>query len=177
MTTTLDSTIQATSFSTSSADKYRGAVVEDLQLPPAFALPSTEPIARAVELAYERDFSHIPVLDKNRKPLGYIDVAYLKEKWEAGQADPVRFSVIIAKLPCTDIIRLSQNDKISKFMVKFVRKASEPYTLVTPWSSLSELEDFLKSNIFALVTDNERKFVLAVATSQDLENFVSRRGL
>jgi hypothetical protein len=41
-------------------DKYRGAVVEDLQLPPAFALPFDEAISRAIELAYERDFSHIP---------------------------------------------------------------------------------------------------------------------
>jgi hypothetical protein len=57
-------------------DKYRGAVVEvharvslahaslihlqDLQLPPAFSLPKTELIARAIELAYDRDFSHIP---------------------------------------------------------------------------------------------------------------------
>lgn len=32
----------------------------------------------------------LSVLDKNRRPLGYIDVAKLKEKWEAGQADPVR---------------------------------------------------------------------------------------
>ena len=31
-----------------------------MQLPPAFCLPSTELIARAIELAYDRDFSHIP---------------------------------------------------------------------------------------------------------------------
>jgi len=138
-------------------DKYRGAVVEDLQLPPAFALPSTEAVSRAIDLAYERDFSHIPVLDRNRKPLGYIDVAQLKEKWEAHQANPT--------------------DKVSEYMTKFKRSSSEPYTLVTPWSSLSELEVFLQTNVFALVTDNDRKFVLAVATSQDLENFVTRRGL
>lgn len=60
------------------ADKYRGAVVEvsntdiadwdanfqkpaqDLQLPPAFTLPREEPILAAIELAYDRDFSHIP---------------------------------------------------------------------------------------------------------------------
>jgi hypothetical protein len=63
------------------ADKYRGAVVEvrwkisrvmqdllnvmqilnqDLQLPPAFSLPREEAIAAAIELAYDRDFSHIP---------------------------------------------------------------------------------------------------------------------
>lgn len=34
--------------------------VQDLQLPPAFSLPFSEPISRAIEQAYERDFSHIP---------------------------------------------------------------------------------------------------------------------
>lgn len=82
--------------------------VQDLQLPPAFCIPSSEPIARAIEQAYERDFSHIPsvslarffacvltlefgcsVLNSKRRPLGYIDVAALKAKWEAGVADPV----------------------------------------------------------------------------------------
>jgi len=139
------------------ADKYRGAVVEDLQLPPAFSISSNEAISRAIEMAYERDFSHIPVLDRNRRPLGYVDVGKLKAKWEAGQANP--------------------DDKVSQYMNKFKRTSSEPYTIITPLSPLSELEDFLKTNIFALVTDQNRKFVLAVATSHDLENFVSRRGL
>ncbi|TBU41723.1 hypothetical protein BD309DRAFT_964649 [Dichomitus squalens] len=138
------------------ADKYRGAVVEDLQLPPAFSLPSDEAISRAIEMAYERDFSHIPVLDRNRKLLGYIDVASLKAKWEAGQADP--------------------SDKVEKYMQKFKRTAATPYTIITPSTPLAELEDFLSRNIFAIVTDWDRKFVLGVVTSQDLENFVSRRG-
>lgn len=34
-----------------------------------------------------RQFS---VLNKSRKPIGYLDVAALKQKWEAGDADPVR---------------------------------------------------------------------------------------
>ncbi|KII91190.1 hypothetical protein PLICRDRAFT_37892 [Plicaturopsis crispa FD-325 SS-3] len=138
------------------AQKYRGAVVEDLQLPPAFALPQDEAISRAIELAYDRDFSHIPVLDRERRPLGYVDVAALKSKWEAGQADP--------------------NDKVVKYMTKFKRTASQPYTIITPSSPLAELEVFLQHNLFALVTDHGRKFVLAVATKDDLENFVSRRG-
>ena len=33
---------------------------QDLQLPPAFSISANEAISRAVELAYERDFSHIP---------------------------------------------------------------------------------------------------------------------
>ncbi|KZS97070.1 hypothetical protein SISNIDRAFT_472913 [Sistotremastrum niveocremeum HHB9708] len=138
------------------SDKYRGAVVEDLQLPPAFCLPEHESISRAIELAYERDFSHIPVLSKERKPLGYIAVATLKEKWEKGLADP--------------------NDSVQSHTVKFQRSSSHPYTLITPDTPLDVLEEFLTHNIFALVTDVGRKFVLGVATMQDLENFVSRRG-
>ncbi|KAF8340116.1 hypothetical protein F5887DRAFT_979403 [Amanita rubescens] len=129
----------------------------DLQLPPAFCLPSSEPIARAIDQAYERDFSHIPVLSSKRRPLGYIDVAALKAKWEAGLANP--------------------DDKVFKYMTKFRRNPSEPYTLISPMSSLVDLERFLQTNLFALVTDNERRFVLAVATAQDLENFVTRRGI
>ena len=34
------------------------------------------------------------VLDENRRPLGYLDVAQLKTKWEAGQANPVRYSSV-----------------------------------------------------------------------------------
>lgn len=59
-------------------------------------------------MAYERDFSHIPydlfisvlpfahislvysVLNRNRRPLGYVDVAKLKKVWESGKANPVR---------------------------------------------------------------------------------------
>ena len=39
---------------------WRWSRAQDLQLPPAFALYSTERISRATELAYERDFSYIP---------------------------------------------------------------------------------------------------------------------
>ncbi|KAF5318666.1 hypothetical protein D9619_010761 [Psilocybe cf. subviscida] len=138
-------------------DKYRGAVVEDLQLPPAFSVSSSEAIARAIELAYERDFSHIPVLNRNRRPLGYVDVAKLKTQWEAGEANP--------------------DDKVHQYMTKFKRTSSEPYTIISPLSPLAELEEFLSKNLFALVTDQGRKFVLAVATKDDLNNFVTRRGL
>lgn len=34
--------------------------MQDLQLPPAFCLSQTQLIARAIELAYERDYTHIP---------------------------------------------------------------------------------------------------------------------
>ena len=74
-------------------------------------------------------------------------------------------------------------------MTKFNRSpTTNPYTIITPDTPLAELESFLRGHIFALsmytlflfekggritvlvlVTDYERKFVLGVATSQDLE--------
>ncbi|KAF7289896.1 CBS domain-containing protein [Mycena indigotica] len=137
-------------------DKYRGAVVEDLQLSPAFTVHSSDTIFRAIESAYERDFSHIPVLDRHRKPLGYIDVATLKTQWEAGKADA--------------------GDKVNKYMTRFTRTSEQPYTVITPLTPLNELETFLKHNIFAIVTDPSRKFVVALATPQDLQSFVTRHG-
>lgn len=183
---------------TSVADNYRGAVVEvrisflashtsaadrpvyskmalqDLQLSPAFALPQDEAISRAIELAYDRDFSHIPyvlllhqttylrqttdtyyasVLNRNRKPVGYVDVARLKEKWEAGNANPVRptfqcfFLILGTYSPCPST---HQDDKVLKYMTKFKRSSSEPYTLITPSTPLADLERFLQGAIFAL---------------------------
>ncbi|KAF7323924.1 CBS domain-containing protein [Mycena kentingensis (nom. inval.)] len=137
-------------------DRYRGAVVEDLQLPPAFTVHSSETILRAIEAAFDRDFSSIPVLDRHRKPLGYIDVATLKSKWEGGEADA--------------------GDKVLKYMTRFQRTSQQPYTIITPLTPLLELEAFLHENIFAIVTDPGRKFVVALATPQDLESFASRHG-
>ncbi|KAJ7057883.1 hypothetical protein C8F01DRAFT_1151439 [Mycena amicta] len=154
-TTTFSPSLQASHVFVS-ADKYRGAVVEDLQLPPAFTVHSSESILRAIESAYDRDFSHIPVLDRHRKPLGYINVATLKAQWEAGKADA--------------------NGKVIDYMTRFKRTSDQPYTLITPLTPLVELEAFLKDNIFAIVTDPSRKFVVALATPQDLESFVSRHG-
>lgn len=44
----------------------------------------------------------------------------------------------------------SQDDKVSQYMTKFKRSSTEPYTTITPLSPLSDLEGFLKINIFAL---------------------------
>ncbi|KAG9018857.1 hypothetical protein FRB90_008794, partial [Tulasnella sp. 427] len=142
-------------------------------LPPAFALDLNEKILKAIELAYERDFSYIPyvhsgqstngfplranlisVLAKDRKPIGYVDVGALKKKWEGEQAKP--------------------DDPILSHTIQFKRGKSQPYTVITPWTPLADLETFLKDNDFAI--DSGRKFVLGVATTDDLTNFVSRRG-
>ena len=77
-------------------------------------------------------------------------------------------------------------------MTKFQRNSTHKYKVITPDTPLDELEVFLTDNLFAIgesrsflvlsylctnvllshhfvVTDYERKFVLAVATRQDLD--------
>ncbi|KLO16118.1 hypothetical protein SCHPADRAFT_938162 [Schizopora paradoxa] len=139
----------------SAAHKYRGAVVEDLQLPPAFTLPDDEVVDRAIEMAHDRDFSYIPILSQTRKPLGYLDVkALLQAEGINGQ------------------------DSVTKYMTRFKRGPSHTYTVITPATPLDVVESFLeeKDDSFAIITDYGRNFVLGVATREDLEKFVTRSG-
>lgn len=66
-------------------------------------------------------------------------------------------------------------------MVRFQRKGRR-YKLITMHTPLEELEAFFagadnggQPQDFAVVTDPARRFVLGVATREDLEEFVRRR--
>jgi hypothetical protein len=48
--------------------------MQDLQLPPAFCLSQTQLVARAIELAYERDYSHIPYVSFLAVCLSALDI-------------------------------------------------------------------------------------------------------
>jgi hypothetical protein len=87
------------------------------------------------------------VLDGRRRPLGYIDVAELKTRWEAGGADPVR--TVFPPWSC--VLSTAQNDRVAQYMTKFARSAAQnPYTLMTPGTELADLERFLEDHHFAL---------------------------
>jgi hypothetical protein len=60
-------------------------------------------------------------------------------------------------------------------MHRFDRRKQKGYKLITPDTPLEELEDFLRGEQFAVVTDERRRFVLALATREDLEGFLKRR--
>jgi hypothetical protein len=48
-------------------------------------------------------------------------------------------------------------------MTKFKRSASHPYALITPATPLEELEEFLKTNIFALGSSLRSHWLWAVS--------------
>jgi CBS domain-containing protein len=147
------------------ADKYRGATVADLDLPPALSTSSSTSLADAMLSASSHDYSHLAVLsDSTRSLVGYLTISKLKHLFESGQLQPT--------------------DPVSAAMVKFQRSNGKKYQVITMDTELYELEGFFENvgpfatgsaQDFAVVTDGGRKFVLGVVTRSDLQEFVKRR--
>ncbi|KAI5305519.1 hypothetical protein KEM56_004191 [Ascosphaera pollenicola] len=146
------------------AGKYRGATVEDLDPPPALSTSPDSPIAVALQSAFERDYTHLTVVSSSRSLIGYLSIPRLKELLQQGV--------------------VKETDPVEKAMLRFRRKGNV-YTKITMDTPLEDLERFFSGELadgtkrekqdFAVVTDFDRKFVLGVATKEDLENFTKRR--
>ncbi|KAF9204397.1 hypothetical protein BGZ49_005326 [Haplosporangium sp. Z 27] len=142
-------------------EKYRAASVEDLQLPAAVTIPPTATIGYALDLMLTREFSQLPVLNTtNRKLMGYISLTALTSLMEEGKAH--------------------ESDEVSKWMYSFTKKgnkgeARSKYETITPNTPLSDLSKFFEKHSFAVVTDDDRRWCLGVATKYDLMTFLNRR--
>ena len=137
------------------------ATVEDLDPPAALSLTPSDPISLALISAFERDYTHLTIVDADtRGLLGYIAIPQLQSMLERGAVQPA--------------------DPIRKAMTRFQRRGKK-YQVITMATPLEELEAFFGGGVtgqkqeFAVITDEKRRFVLGVATVQDLEEFVKRR--
>ncbi|RYP36936.1 hypothetical protein DL767_003184 [Monosporascus sp. MG133] len=145
------------------SSRYRGATVQDLEPPAALSLNPTDPIRLALVSAYERDYTHLTVVDGETKALlGYVAIPALQAQLDSGAVRP--------------------EDPVSRAMTRFRRKGGHRYRVITLATPLEELEAFFEGvdhggqrQEFAVVTDEARRFVLGVATRADLEEFVKRR--
>ncbi|KAI1333131.1 hypothetical protein F5Y16DRAFT_354886 [Xylariaceae sp. FL0255] len=145
------------------SSRYRGATVQDLEPPAALSLNPTDPISLAMLSAFEREYTHLTIVDtETRSLLGYISIPILQSQLEAGTVKP--------------------EDPLSRAMTRFQRKGRR-YMVISMDTPLEELEAFFEGfgdtdgqkQEFAVVTDEDRRFVLGVATKADLEEFVKRR--
>jgi hypothetical protein len=110
----------------------------------------------------ERDYTHLTVTSQeNRALLGYISIPRLQELLKQG--------------------KVKDSDPVGEAMSKFQRRGRR-YKVITTETPLEELEEFFSGGVdgsgkqeFAVVTDASRKFVLGVATRDDLESFIKRR--
>ncbi|KAM7208111.1 cystathionine beta-synthase [Naviculisporaceae sp. PSN 640] len=150
------------------ASRYRGATVEDLDPPAALSLTPSDTINTALAMAFERDYTHLTVVDgTTRALLGYISIPSLRSSLESGKHKP--------------------EDELRTAMMRFNRGSrnggdANKYRVITMDTPLEELEAFFagaatggQKQDFAVITDERRRFVLGVATVEDLEEFVKRR--
>jgi hypothetical protein len=141
---------------------FSQATVEDLDPPAALSVNPSDPISLALISAFEREYTHLTVVDsETRALLGYISIPTLQALLDAGKVSP--------------------EDELRKAMVTFQRKGRR-YRVITMQTPLEELEEFFEGGAtggqkqeFAVITDDRRRFVLGVATKNDLEEFVKRR--
>ncbi|KAK4216056.1 hypothetical protein QBC37DRAFT_280463 [Rhypophila decipiens] len=147
------------------ASRYRGATVEDLDPPAALSLTPSDTINTALAMAFERDYTHLTVVDgTTRALLGYISIPSLRASLENGKHKP--------------------EDELRTAMMRFKRSrdGANKYQVITMDTPLEDLEAFFAGAAtngakqdFAVITDDRRRFVLGVATVGDLEEFVKRR--
>ncbi|KFH44532.1 Cystathionine beta-synthase-like protein [Hapsidospora chrysogenum ATCC 11550] len=148
------------------SSRYRGATVEDLDPPAALSLNPSDAISLALLSAFERDYTHLTIVDsETRALLGYISIPHLQSLLDSGKVKP--------------------EDPLSSAMTRFQRRGRK-YRVITMETPLEELEAFFRGDgagpdesewkqDFAVITDENRRFVLGVATTADLEEFVKRR--
>ncbi|GAM82630.1 hypothetical protein ANO11243_006120 [Dothideomycetidae sp. 11243] len=143
------------------AKKYRGATVEDLDPPSALSVPTTSPISHALMTAFEREYTHLTVVSPDdRALLGYLSIPRLRDLLKTRA--------------------VAESDPVEAAMMRFKRRGRR-YRVITMDTPLEELEAFFEGAAggekqdFAVVTDPGRRFVLGVATREDLAEFVRRR--
>ncbi|KAI4598486.1 hypothetical protein KJ359_002896 [Pestalotiopsis sp. 9143b] len=141
------------------SDRYRGAIVQDLEPPAALSINPSDPVSLALISAFEREYTHLTITDPATKALlGYVSMPHLQAQLDSGAVQP--------------------DDPVSAAMTRFQRRG-RTYTVITMATPLEDLEAFFDGGAqkqdFAVVTDEERRFVLGVATREDLQEFVKRR--
>ena len=111
--------------------------------------------------AFEREYTHLTVVSPDtRALLGYLSIPRLKELLRTGA--------------------VRESDRVEQAMQRFQRRGRR-YKVITMDTPLEELEAFFEGTEggakqdFAVVTDPGRRFVLGVATRDDLAEFVRRR--
>ncbi|KAJ4296087.1 hypothetical protein N0V88_004789 [Collariella sp. IMI 366227] len=143
------------------ASRYRGQQSKTLT-PGRPLLTPSDSISLALLSAFERDYTHLTIVDSTtRSLLGYLSIPHLQSLLDAGKVKP--------------------EDEVRSAMTRFRRRGAK-YRVITMNTPLEELEAFFEGyetggqrQDFAVITDEGRRFVLGVATREDLEGFVMRR--
>ena len=159
---------------------YRGATVEDLNIPQAISTNPTSSIYDAIEIGYEYDFTYLPVIHEvNRRLLGVVNLEQFKTL--SPDKQPV-FNYMLWFNPSTkrkyeqDILHKSDMSKTTPPKTKILKPRGKRYSVLTPYSPLEDLASFFnRGNYFAIITNDLGSFVYGVVTPEDLIKFEKSR--
>lgn len=166
---------------------YRGATVEDLDIKPAISINPTTHLNEALEVAYEHEFTYLPVIhESNKKLLGIFNVEDLKTTSNA--ENKVRLAPLVKNHMLWFHQKAKDNyendhqepQKINKTALNTTilkpQTKGKSFNIITPMSPLEELANFFAEGVyFAIVTNDEGTLVYGVATPEDLTRYENSR--
>lgn len=164
---------------------YRGSTVEDLEITPAVSINPGTPLSEALEIAYENDFTFLPVINHvNRKLLGVFEVDKARKSLHDQGSLPnpytgnyMRWFHHKARDSWSQQHPDSQGDAHrTTLTATIMRPRGSVYRVLTPSTPLEELTEFFNTGEdFAIITNPRGTFVYGVATPDDLLRYQKLR--
>lgn len=163
---------------------YRGATVEDLDFKPAISVNPLTSINEALEIAFENEFTYLPVIDENnRKLLGVLNVDDIKSQHERSFLKPVvkNYMYWFHQKSRENYEKRTQNSpqiKKTSINTSIKRPGSKAkrFDIITPMTPLEELASFFNEGYyFAIVTNGAGSIVYGVLTPEDLRKYENSR--
>ncbi|OBA20070.1 hypothetical protein METBIDRAFT_44598 [Metschnikowia bicuspidata var. bicuspidata NRRL YB-4993] len=163
---------------------YRGATVEDLDIRPAISVNPSTPLKRAFEVAFENEFTFLPVIhEKNKRLLGVVKLLDPKplEK-TSSSTEPLTiefmhwFSQKAKERYAKEDDKSNSKTPLNSKILRPKAAGGKHYQVLTPLTPLEELGKFFNSgNYFAIVTNGEGNLVYGVVTPEDLGKYEHSR--
>jgi len=181
---------------------YRGATIEDLNIPQAISTNPTSSIYDAIEIGYEYEFTYLPVIHElNKRLLGVVNLEQFKKgstptqqqqqrqlsSSTGEQKEPIVFNYMLWFNPLTkrkyerEILHRGGNKESATVgnttpKTKILKPRGKRYSVLTPYSPLEDLASFFnRGNYFAIITNDLGQFVYGVVTPQDLVKYEQSR--
>ncbi|EEQ41701.1 putative cystathionine beta-synthase [Clavispora lusitaniae] len=154
---------------------YRGATVEDLDIRPAISINPGTSIDRAIHVAFENEFSFLPVIHEAHKTL--LGVLNVEEAKRAPPKDITKNHMLwFSQRARSNYEKESKTHEKTPVNSKIFRPSSRKYHVLTPLTSLEELAAFFNDgNYFAIITNGDGNLVYGVVTPEDLLKYEHSR--
>ncbi|GEQ70212.1 hypothetical protein JCM33374_g3888 [Metschnikowia sp. JCM 33374] len=163
---------------------YRGATVEDLDIRPAISVNPSTPLKRAFEVAFENEFTFLPVIhEKNKRLLGVVRLSEQKPvDTTSASKEPLTieymhwFSQKAKERYAKEDVKDSTTTPLNSKILRPRSSGGKNYRVLTPLTPLEELGKFFNSgNYFAIITNGEGNLVYGVVTPEDLGKYEHSR--